>query len=132
MTPTVFKEPFGQGVQLLRAVARGRRPGRTASASRRTASRSSGRASSRSEGTFDEEALAHYEAIVDYCLERGLAPVVTFNHFTAPHWFAMRGGWLDAKAPELFARYCDRLMQAFGHKIAYAVTMNEPNLAARC
>ena len=81
------------------------------------------------EGTFDEGELAHYEAIVDHCLERGLAPVVTFNHFTAPHWFAMRGGWLDAKAPELFARYCDKLMQAFGHKIAYAVTMNEPNLA---
>ncbi len=81
------------------------------------------------EGTFDDEALAHYEAILDYCGELEIAPVVTFNHFTAPHWFAMRGGWLDAKAPELFARYCDRLMQAFGDRIAFAVTMNEPNLA---
>ena len=81
------------------------------------------------EGTFDDDELAHYEAILDYCLELGLAPVVTFNHFTAPHWFAMRGGWLDPKAPELFARYCDRLMESFGDKIAYAVTMNEPNLA---
>ena len=60
------------------------------------------------EGTFSAEALDHYEAIVDRCLEVGMAPVVTFNHFTSPHWFAMRGSWLDPKAPELFARYCDR------------------------
>ena len=81
------------------------------------------------EGQFDDEALAHYEAIVDRCLERGLAPVVTFNHFTSPHWFAGRGSWLDPEAPALFARYCDRVMAAFGDRIAYAVTMNEPNLA---
>ena len=81
------------------------------------------------EGTFSEEALDHYEAIVDRCLEVGMAPVVTFNHFTSPHWFAMRGSWLDPEAPALFARYCDAVMERFGDRIAYAVTMNEPNLA---
>lgn len=80
------------------------------------------------EGTFSEEALDHYEAIVDRCLEVGMAPVVTFNHFTSPHWFAMRGSWLDSEAPALFARYCDRVMERFGDRIAVAVTMNEPNL----
>lgn len=81
------------------------------------------------EGTFSEEVLDHYEAIVDRCLEVGLAPVVTYNHFTSPHWFAMRGSWLDPGAPALFARYCDRVTERFGDRIAYAVTMNEPNLA---
>ena len=81
------------------------------------------------EGTFSEEALDHYEAIVNRFLELGLAPIVTFNHFTCPHWFAMRSGWLAPEAPELFARYCDRLMERFGDRIAYAVTLNEPNLA---
>ena len=80
------------------------------------------------EGTFSADALDHYEAIVDRCLEVGMAPVVTFNHFTSPHWFAMRGSWLDPKAPELFARYCDAVMDRFGDRIAVAVTMNEPNL----
>jgi hypothetical protein len=47
------------------------------------------------EGRFSEEALDHYEAIVDTCLDQGLAPVVTFSHFTSPHWFAMRGAWLE-------------------------------------
>ncbi len=57
-----------------------------------------------------------------------MAPVVTFNHFTSPHWFAMRGSWLDPEAPALFARYCDTVMERFGDRIAIAVTMNEPNL----
>ena len=79
-------------------------------------------------GRVPDEALAHYAAIADHCLARGLAPVVTFNHFTSPHWFAMRAGWLDPEAPALFARYCDRVMAAFGDRIAFAVTMNEPDL----
>ena len=41
----------------------------------------------------------------------------------------MRGGWLDPDAPGRFARYCDRVMERFGDRIAVAVTMNEPNLA---
>jgi len=80
------------------------------------------------EGEFSTEALDHYEAIVDGCLARGLAPVVTFNHFTAPHWFAVRGGWLDPEGADLFARYCSAVMERFGDRIAVAVTLNEPNL----
>ena len=79
-------------------------------------------------GVVDESALDHYEAVVDGCLARGLAPVVTFSHFTAPHWFAMRGSWLDPDAPALFAAQCGRVMDRFGDRIAVAVTLNEPNL----
>jgi beta-glucosidase len=80
------------------------------------------------EGEFSAAALDHYAAIAARCLERGLAPVVTFNHLTNPHWFAMRGGWLDPGSAERFARYCGAVMDRFGPSIAYAVTLNEPNL----
>ncbi len=80
------------------------------------------------EGSFDEAALRHYEAVVDGCLERGLAPTVTFSHFTSPHWFACRGAWLDPAAATLFARFCGRVMDSFGDRIAIAVTLNEPDL----
>ncbi|KAF2419816.1 family 1 glycosylhydrolase [Microbacterium sp. B35-30] len=79
-------------------------------------------------GEFSDEALAHYEAVIDGCLARGLAPIVTFNHFTSPHWFAARGAWLDPEAPELFARYCGVVMDRFGDRIALGVTFNEPDL----
>lgn len=80
------------------------------------------------EGEFSEEALAHYEAVIDGCIARDLAPIVTFNHFTSPHWFAARGAWLDEDAAELFARYCGIVMERFGDRIALAVTFNEPDL----
>lgn len=80
------------------------------------------------EGEFSEDALDHYEAVVDGCIARGLAPVVTFSHFTSPHWFAMRGAWLDPQSADLFARFCDRVMARFGDRIAVAVTFNEPDL----
>lgn len=80
------------------------------------------------EGTWSEEALDRYEAMVDECLAQGIAPVVTFNHFTAPHWFAAKGSWLALDAAEVFARYCDKVMSRFGDRIAVAVTLNEPNL----
>ncbi|NUO43818.1 MAG: glycoside hydrolase family 1 protein, partial [Streptomyces sp.] len=79
-------------------------------------------------GVVDPDALDHYERRVDGCLERGLAPLVTFNHFTAPHWFAADGSWTAADAPARFAEQCDRVMARFGDRIAYAVTLNEPNL----
>ncbi len=80
------------------------------------------------EGEFSAEALDHYEALVDGCVARGLAPIVTFNHFTSPHWFAARGAWLDEAAPNLFARFCGVVMERFGDRIALAVTFNEPDL----
>ena len=79
-------------------------------------------------GEFDTAALDHYERIVDGCLERGLAPIVTYNHFTCPSWFAAQGGFFDAAAPERFATYCARVTEAFGDRIAYGVTLNEPQL----
>jgi len=81
-----------------------------------------------SEGEFSAAALAHYRAIADRCVAAGIAPVVTYNHFTAPHWFAKRGGWLDPEAPAFFARYCDLVTEHLGESIAWAVTLNEPNL----
>lgn len=80
------------------------------------------------EGEFSEEALAHYEAIVDGCHARGLTPLVTLSHFTSPHWFAARSAWLDPEAPALFARFTGAVMDRFGDRIAYVVTFNEPDL----
>ena len=80
------------------------------------------------EGEFSAAALDHYAAVAGHCLARGLAPVVTFNHFTSPHWFAMRAGWLNPEAPALFARYCGVVTEHLGDGPGWAVTLNEPNL----
>jgi len=79
-------------------------------------------------GEFSDEALAHYDALVDGCRARGLAPVITLSHFTSPHWFAMRGAWLDPEAPALFARFVRAVIERIGDRVRAVVTFNEPNL----
>ncbi|HEX7873191.1 MAG TPA: family 1 glycosylhydrolase [Sphingobium sp.] len=79
-------------------------------------------------GLFSTAMLNHYKALIEGCRTRGLNPIVTFSHFTAPRWFSAQGGWTNAEAPELFARFCDRAMRALGAGIASAITFNEPNI----
>jgi beta-glucosidase len=79
-------------------------------------------------GMFSIASLDHYKAIIGGCRQRGLMPMVTFSHFTTPRWFAARGGWTQADAPDLFARFCDRAARHLADGMGHAVTLNEPNL----
>ena len=80
-------------------------------------------------GQFSNAMLDHYTAMIEGCRERGIHPVVTFNHFTTPRWFAAMGGWLNPESPALFARYCDRAARHLSQAIGHATTLNEPNLS---
>lgn len=80
-------------------------------------------------GEFSIAMLDHYKAMIEGCHARGLTPMVTFNHFTTPIWFAAQGGWSNAEAPLLFARYCERAARHLAAIIGYATTLNEPNLS---
>ncbi|WP_121118611.1 family 1 glycosylhydrolase [Croceibacterium ferulae] len=79
-------------------------------------------------GQFSVAMLDHYRAMIAGCRALGLVPVVTFNHFTTPIWFASQGGWANPEAPALFARYCRRAAEHLAEHIGHALTLNEPNL----
>jgi len=78
------------------------------------------------EGEFSRAELAHYRRILDACREHGLAPIVTFHHFTLPRWLHEQGGFAAERFPSLFERYCARVADALGDRMAYACTINEP------
>jgi beta-glucosidase len=80
-------------------------------------------------GLFSIAMLDHYKAMIEGCRSRGLTPLVTFNHFATPRWFAARGSWYAPDSPDLFARYCDRAARHLAAHIGYATTLNEPNPA---
>jgi beta-glucosidase len=80
------------------------------------------------EGEFSMAALDHYRRICARCLERGVAPVVTFHHFTTPLWLSARGGWEAPDAPERFALFVAKATAHFGDLIGWACTLNEPNV----
>jgi beta-glucosidase len=80
------------------------------------------------EGEFSIAALDHYRRICARCLEKGIAPVVTFHHFTTPLWLSARGGWESPDAPDAFARFVSRATAHLGDLIGWACTINEPNV----
>jgi beta-glucosidase len=81
------------------------------------------------EGEFSRASLEHYRRVLATCHEHGLTPIVTYHHFTSPRWLMRAGGWLDARTPDRFARYCERVTSHLGDLIGAACTLNETNLA---
>ncbi|MCX4547656.1 glycoside hydrolase family 1 protein [Streptomyces sp. NBC_01500] len=81
-------------------------------------------------GEFSHAAIAHYRRMVEGARARGLRPMVTLHHFTAPRWFAQRGGWAAAGSDELFARYLTAAAPIYATDVAHVCTINEPNILA--
>jgi beta-glucosidase len=80
------------------------------------------------EGRFSNAELDHYAKVLETCRAHGQTPIVTLNHFSVPLWFAVRGGWEVADAPDLFARYCRTVTERLGHLMGMATTFNEANV----
>lgn len=81
-----------------------------------------------SPGQFSNAELDHYKRMIETCHRHDVRAVVTFNHFACPQWFSTMGGWTSAQAPDLFARYCDKVARHLADGIHMAVTLNEPQL----
>lgn len=79
------------------------------------------------EGAFSLAQLDFYRRVLATCREQGVTPNVTLNHFVSPRWFAARGAWEKADAPELFARYAEKVGKHLGDLIGMAAPFNEPN-----
>ena len=79
------------------------------------------------EGTFSRVALDHYQRCIDACLRRGVEPMITFHHFTAPLWVARSGGMTEPTFPDRFARYCDHAARSL-RNVRLACTLNELNV----
>lgn len=83
-----------------------------------------------SEGVFDSSALAHYREMTEAVRAAGMEPMVTLNHFTIPRWLADKGGWLCPEIPDLFARYCGKVVAELGDLVTWYCTINEPGIVA--
>jgi beta-glucosidase len=80
------------------------------------------------EGFFSNAELDHYRRMIAACREHNLTPMVTYSHFSLPRWFAVKGGWTNAQAADLFARFCERATKHLGDQIGIASTLNEPDV----
>ena len=81
-----------------------------------------------SPGQFSNAELDHYLRVLEACHAHKQTPVVTFNHFTVPLWFAERGGFEVADGADIFARYCGKATERLGPLMGMASTFNEANI----
>lgn len=80
-------------------------------------------------GGVNSAGIAFYDRLIAALLQKGIEPFVTLNHFDVPHEMETRyGSWLGAGIREEFDYYADVCFRAFGDRVKYWTTFNEPNL----
>lgn len=77
------------------------------------------------------EALAFYDGLIDYLLEKGIEPFVTLYHFECPQALVDEfGGWLDRRMTDAFARYAEVCFTHFKGRVKLWATINEQLIAS--
>ncbi|CAO2042989.1 unnamed protein product [Urochloa humidicola] len=80
-------------------------------------------------GGVNQEGIAFYNRLIDALLQKGIQPFVTLHHFDMPHELEVQYvGWLGAGIREEFEHYADVCFRAFGDRVRFWTTFNEPNL----
>ncbi len=83
------------------------------------------------DGEINKLGVQHYHEVIDYCLEKGITPVVTLYHFDLPQALQDKYmGWLDRHCIDAFTRYCRVCFKEYGSKVKYFLTINEQNMMA--
>eukprot|EP01129_Flabellula_baltica_P005036 TRINITY_DN1797_c0_g1_i2.p1 TRINITY_DN1797_c0_g1~~TRINITY_DN1797_c0_g1_i2.p1 ORF type:complete len:353 (-),score=62.92 TRINITY_DN1797_c0_g1_i2:422-1480(-) len=80
------------------------------------------------EGVYDEEALLHYDRLVDVLLREELTPMVTLHHFVHPEWFESKGGFEKRENVGFFVEFAKVVFERYCDKIDLWITFNEPNV----
>lgn len=78
------------------------------------------------EGEINQEGIDFYNEMIDTCLENGITPFVTIYHWDLPQYLEELGGWLNRKTCEAYLHYARVCFDAFGDRVAYWSTFNEP------
>ncbi|PKU85881.1 Beta-glucosidase 18 [Dendrobium catenatum] len=83
-------------------------------------------------GQINQNGITFYNNLLDALLTKGIQPFVTLSHYDIPQELEDRyGAWLNPQIQKDFAYFADTCFKAFGNKVKYWSTVNEPNLMAK-
>jgi len=77
------------------------------------------------ENVWNEEAISHYQDIVDILTRNNIEPMVTLHHFTHPLWFIKKYPWHETASILKFLSYAERVVTGL-KGVRYWITFNEP------
>lgn len=68
--------------------------------------------------------LAHYDDLIQTCLDYGITPIVTLSHDDVP----LSIPYEDPRFADAFLYYAKQVMTRYGDRVSHWVTLNEPNI----
>ncbi|KAG5184300.1 glycoside hydrolase superfamily [Tribonema minus] len=73
------------------------------------------------------EGIDYYNAVIDTIIYNGMEPLVTIFHWDLPMALQDKyAGWLSPKIQDIFAVYAEECFKAFGDRVKYWLSFNEP------
>ena len=85
-------------------------------------------------GTVDEvnqAGVKYYNKLIDSLLENNMTPMVALYHFDLPQALQDKyDGWLNPEMADVFNDYAKFCFEAFGDRVKWWITINEPWEAA--
>uniref|UniRef100_A0A0E0KST2 4-hydroxy-7-methoxy-3-oxo-3,4-dihydro-2H-1,4-benzoxazin-2-yl glucosidebeta-D-glucosidase n=1 Tax=Oryza punctata TaxID=4537 RepID=A0A0E0KST2_ORYPU len=83
-------------------------------------------------GGVNPAGIDFYNKLIDSLLLKGVQPFVTLTHYDIPQELEDRyGAWLNSEIQSDFGHFADVCFGAFGDRVKYWTTFNEPNIAVR-
>ncbi|KAH7653642.1 Beta-glucosidase protein [Dioscorea alata] len=83
-------------------------------------------------GGINPSGIQFYNNLINQLLVKGIQPFVTLNHYDVPKELEDQyGAWLNAEIQEDFGYFAEVCFEAFGDRVKYWVTFNEPNEVAK-
>lgn len=77
-------------------------------------------------GPVNEEGLAHYDDLINTCLEYNIIPMATIYHWDTPLMLQdTYGGWLSENIVNDFVDYARIVYGRYGDRVKYWFTVNE-------
>ena len=76
---------------------------------------------------MNEQAVKHYNTLIDALLAAGIEPLVTIYHWDLPQNLEDKyAGWLSSEIERDFANYARICFERFGDRVKKWITINEP------
>ena len=77
----------------------------------------------------NEAGLKFYDELIDTCIQYGMEPMVTINHFDTPLGLIEQyGGWRNRQLIGFYENYCRVLFERYKGKVHYWLPFNEINM----
>jgi len=77
---------------------------------------------------FNEQALEHYDDMINELIKAGIKPLISLHHFVHPRWFEELGGFENEENIQYIVRFSKLVFERYSDRVKLWCTINEPNV----